>query len=104
MTLFLPLYRADVLAALGTAWPAPVGSTILRLGPDTVTDGAVVVYAVEGQPGTTWWAVDGVVPSQSAGLVTDALAALVPGVVEIVPDPWSDTTPPASYSSDPPVT
>ncbi|PVE04665.1 hypothetical protein [Streptomyces scopuliridis] len=102
---YLSLLRAAVIRSLGPAWPAPVGSTQLRIDPAAeVTDGAVVVYETEGMPGTTWWLVDGVVPSQDAGLVTEQLAALVPGsVLETIPDPWADASPPTgTYGLDTP--
>jgi hypothetical protein len=102
---YIPLPREDVLTSLGPAWPAPVGASLVRVPVSIgVTDGAVVVYEVEGRPGVTWWLVDGVIPPQGAGPAGEQLAALVPdSVVEIVPDPWQNATPPASpFSLDNP--
>lgn len=87
--------REDVLTALGPDWPPAPGATIVRIpGASGVEDGAVVVYETSGQPGTTWWLVDGIVPPQGAGPGGNTLAALLPGAAtEIVPDPVSDSPP-----------
>lgn len=97
---YVPLPRADVISYLGPAWPAAVGATILRPPADSgITDGAVAVYETPGQPGLTWWLVDGVVVPQPSGLVDEVLAALIPGsVLEVVPDLSPDPEqPPITY-------
>lgn len=102
---YMPLPREEVLASLGAAWPAPVGAVLVRIPQySEVTDGAVVIYVIEGRPGTTWWVVDGVIPPQGAGAGGEELAALIPdSVVEVVPDPWEDATPPpTAFSLDTP--
>ncbi|MET7560563.1 hypothetical protein ABZS95_10200 [Streptomyces sp. NPDC005479] len=92
----LALPRDDVAAYLGPAWPVPADAPRLRLPADSgITDGALIVYATPGQPGTTWWVIDGVVPPQDAGPVGEELAALAPGsVLETPPTPDPDPTPP----------
>lgn len=95
MTVFTPLDREQVIAYLGDAWPVPDGTTLLRLPADGMTDGAVSVYPVPGQPGTAWWAVDSVIPPQAAGIPDEALAALIPGsVLTVIADPGPPPEPP----------
>lgn len=93
---FLTLPRHDVAAYLGPAWPAPADALLLRIPADSgITDGALIIYAIPGQPGTTWWVIDSVVPPQGAGPVGEELVALVPGsVLETPPPPDPDATPP----------
>lgn len=95
---YTPYDRTEVIGYLGTAWPAPATATLLVLPVDTVGPdftGAVAVWPVPGRPGTTWWAVDGVVPPQLTGTPDEALAALLPGsVLQTPPPPDGDPTPP----------
>lgn len=95
---YVPMPREQVLPYLGPAWPPAAGSTVLRCPtPAGVTDGAVIVYEVDGMPGTTWWLVDSVIPPQDAGPVGEQLAALIPeSALETVPTPDPETPPQTS--------
>lgn len=95
--LILAMPRDDVIVQLGNQfWPVPDGAPLLRVpNDDEVTDGAVVIYPVPGRPGYLWWLVDGAIPPQAAGDVTEALAAQIPGsVLELPPPPDVDQPPP----------
>lgn len=85
-----PMPRADVLAVLGPHWPAPPGATVARVGAVVAIDhGAVAVHETDGQPGTTWWAVDGLIVPQDAGT-----APILPGCpMDTVPEPAADAPP-----------
>ncbi|MFD7066074.1 hypothetical protein ACFV97_02435 [Streptomyces sp. NPDC059913] len=87
--LVLDLPRNDVIAGLGRDYfPVPEGATVLRIDPTQgVTDGAVVIYPTPGMPGYFWWLIDGVIPPQAAGLVTEDLAAQIEGSVLESPPP-----------------
>ncbi|MFI8865343.1 hypothetical protein ACIGNW_00270 [Streptomyces sp. NPDC053707] len=91
----IALPREAVLASLGPAWPPTPDATIVRIDSAAgVTDGAVVIYETPGQPGVTWWLVDGVIPPQGAGPGGDTLAALIPGATtETAPEPVPDSPP-----------
>lgn len=92
---YLAMPRDEVIPYLGPKWPPAEGATVLRCPNQAgVTDGAVIVYQVEGKPGTTWWLVDGVIPPQDAGPVDEALAALIPESVLETPEPAPPPTPP----------
>lgn len=94
-TIALP--RTDVIGGLGPDyWPARDGAPLLRIDPAAgVTDGAVILTPVPGQPGYLWWLIDGVVPPQAAGDVTAELAAQIPGsVLELPPPPDEELPPP----------
>jgi hypothetical protein len=103
---FTPLPRGEVIAGLGTFWPPAQYAPSLTVPPDLLTDpdatsGAVGVYTRPNRPGTTWWAVDGVIWPQAAGTPDETLAALLPGSVLTVPDvSTGGDTPP--YTPDPP--
>lgn len=96
--------RDEVIRYMGPTWPVPATATTLTLPADAIdstgqpfTTGAVAVWPTPGRPGQTWWAVDGSVPPQPAGTPGDALAALVPGSVLVVPPPPEENpTPPQS--------
>ncbi|MGP3752205.1 hypothetical protein [Streptomyces sp. IBSNAI001] len=91
----IALPREAVLASLGPAWPAAPDAALVRIDQAAgVTDGAVVVYETPGQPGVTWWLVDGVIPPQGAGLGGEPLAALIPGATVDEPQPPAPDTPP----------
>lgn len=66
-----PMPRDEVLSYLGPNWPPRPGAVVVRVTALGIENGAVTVYAVEGQPGMTWWAVDGLIPPQDAGLPPD---------------------------------
>ncbi|MEU6496446.1 MULTISPECIES: hypothetical protein [unclassified Streptomyces] len=88
--IYTPMSRDEVLSYLGPHWPALAGATVLRITTIAdVTDGALSVYPAEGEPGTTWWVVDGLVVPQDAGPPPD-----LPGEVpETVPESSSDIPP-----------
>ncbi|WP_329163923.1 hypothetical protein OHB49_28835 [Streptomyces sp. NBC_01717] len=93
----LDLPRDDVIAGLGPDyWPARPDAPLLRIDPAAAaTDGAVIISTSPGRPGVMWWLIDGVVPPQAAGPVTEELAALVPGsVLEVPPPPDPEQPPP----------
>lgn len=98
-TLTIALPRDDVIAQIGPVfWPVPDGSPLLRVTNDEgITDGAVVIYPVPGQPGYLWWLIDGVIPPQAAGDITQELAAQIPGsVLELPLPPDEDPAPPVT--------
>ncbi|MGW5130356.1 hypothetical protein [Streptomyces sp. NPDC004135] len=87
---YTPGSRDEALAALGPHWPARPGSTVVRhryLA--NVTDGVLTVQETDGQPGTAWFVVDGLIVPQDAGP-----APYFPGdEIETVPDPAPATPP-----------
>ncbi|PWI08328.1 hypothetical protein DIZ27_23095 [Streptomyces sp. NWU339] len=87
---FVELPRDEVLAQLGPHWPARPGATVALIGEAVaVTHGAVAIHTTDGQPGRTWWAVDGLIVPQDAGPLPD-----LPGCpVATVPDPAPATPP-----------
>lgn len=94
---FTEFPQDEVVTYLSRWWPIPNNATLLLLDTDhTAFTGAVGVYPVPGRPGTTWWAVDGVIPPQPIGTPTQALAAMLPGSVLQTPPP-----PPAGDPSPP---
>ncbi|MGQ4351986.1 hypothetical protein [Streptomyces drozdowiczii] len=96
--LILAMPRNEVIAQIGNQfWPVPDSAPLLRVpNEEDVTDGAVIVYPVPGRPGYLWWLVDGAIPPQAAGDVTEELAAQIPGsVLELPPPPDEDPAPPA---------
>ncbi|MEU0370639.1 hypothetical protein ABZ070_10300 [Streptomyces sp. NPDC006283] len=91
---YIPIDRTEVVSYLGSSWPPAATATFLRVPTEQgVTDGAVVIHEVEGQPGITWWLVDGIIPPQDAGPVDEALAALVPGSALETPAPQDEEPP-----------
>ncbi|MGW2379308.1 hypothetical protein [Streptomyces sp. NPDC001658] len=82
--------RDEVLAALGPHWPAPPGATVALIGEAVaITHGAVAVHDSDDQPGTTWWAVDGLIVPQDAGPPPE-----LPGCpMATVPQPAVDAPP-----------
>ena len=65
---YTELARDEVLASLGPHWPPRPGSTVALIGEAVaVTHGAVAVHGPDGRPGTTWWAIDGLIVPQDAG-------------------------------------
>lgn len=98
----IALPRDDVIAYLGPDWPPAPDAVLVRIDPAAgVTDGAVVVYETPGQPGTTWWLVDGVIPPQGAGLGGESLASLIPGAIAEVPPEPDQQTPPVDHPPRP---
>lgn len=96
---FTEMDRDEVISYLGTAWPTRPDAATLTLPPDCgITTGAVAVYPTPGRPGLTWWAVDGQIAPQSAGVPDQALADLLPGSVLHLPDPPSPEIPSPPYS------
>lgn len=87
---YTPTPREDALTALGPHWPARPGATVARVGEVVaITHGAVSVLGVDGQPGTTWWAVDGLIVPQDAGPLPE-----LPGCpLATVPVPTADAPP-----------
>lgn len=87
---FVELSRGEALAQLGPHWPARPGALVALIGEHVaITHGAVVVHLEDGQPGRTWWAVDGLIVPQDAGPPPE-----LPGCpVATVPDPVPDTPP-----------
>lgn len=85
-----PMPRADAVTALGPHWPARPGAAVARvLALATVDHGALTVHGPEGQPGTAWWVVDGLIVPQDAGP-----APTLPGCpVETVPEPLPESPP-----------
>lgn len=94
---YLQMDRDEVISYMTGCWPPVPGAPCLHLAePSEVIDGAVVVYPVEGRPGTTWWVLDTTVYRQDAGVPDEALAALLPGSVlttVLDPNPPPDTPP-----------
>jgi hypothetical protein len=87
---YTELPRDEVLAVLGPHWPPRPGTTVALVGEAVaITHGAVAVHQDDGKPGTTWWAVDGAIVPQDAGL-----PPALPGVpVATVPEPAVDAPP-----------
>jgi hypothetical protein len=81
---YTELPRDEVLATLGPHWPPPPGAAVALIGETVaVTHGAVAVHDTDDQPGTTWWAIDGLIPPQEAGP-----APVLPGCpLATVPEP-----------------
>jgi hypothetical protein len=90
--IYIALSRDDVISYLGRAWPPRPGQPCLTIADEAgITDGVAVVYPVDGQPGTCWWVVDRLIPTQDAGTPDEALAALLPGsVLGAIPSPGPD--------------
>lgn len=82
--------RAEVLAALGPHWPAAPGAAVALVGEVVaISHGAVAVHDDNDRPGTTWWAVDGLIVPQDAGP-----PPVLPGCpVATVPEPAVDAPP-----------
>jgi hypothetical protein len=87
---YTKLPRDEVLAALGPHWPPLPGATVALIGEIVaVTHGAVAVHLTNDRPGTTWWAVDGLIVPQDAGP-----APVLPGCpMATVPAPAVDHPP-----------
>ncbi|MFF7561962.1 hypothetical protein ACFZB4_18565 [Streptomyces pseudovenezuelae] len=87
---YTELPREEVLVALGPHWPAQPGATVALIGERVaVTNGAVAVHDADDQPGTTWWAIDGLIIPQDAGPPPN-----LPGCsLETVPEPAVDHPP-----------
>ncbi|NUS27530.1 MAG: hypothetical protein HOV92_25330 [Streptomyces sp.] len=85
-----PTTREDALTALGPHWPARPGAVVARIGAAVAIEhGAVSVHDADDQPGTAWWAVDGLIVPQDAGP-----APALPGCpLETVPEPAVDAPP-----------
>lgn len=90
-----PMPREDALAALGPYWPPRPGAVVARvLALAAVDHGALSVHGDDGQPGTAWWVVDGLIVPQDAGP-----APYLPGCSrETVPDPADASPPLALYT------
>jgi hypothetical protein len=87
---YTELPRDEVIAALGPHWPPRPGATVALIGEIVaVAHGAVAVHSSGDRPGTTWWAVDGLIVPQDAGPVPDLPAARF----ETVPQPAADAPP-----------
>lgn len=95
---YTPLPREEVLAALGPHWPPQPGAPIVCVG-DVIgfTHGAVAVHDNEDRPGTTWWAIDGLIVPQDAGP-----PPAVPGCpTDTVPAPETEHSPPVDPAPTP---
>ncbi|MFE0329072.1 hypothetical protein ACFW08_20265 [Streptomyces sp. NPDC058960] len=89
---FVQMPRADVVSYLGTSYPPQPGATVEHVAfLSDVAHGALSVQS-GGQPGTTWWVVDGVIGPQDAG----PLPQLDGDELETVPDPSAE--PPITYA------
>jgi len=64
---FIQMPREEVIGYLGPAWPARPGSTVERVAFLSETAHGAVSVQEGSRPGTTWWAVDGVLVPQDAG-------------------------------------
>ncbi|MFD3310063.1 hypothetical protein [Streptomyces sp. NPDC058694] len=85
-----PMSRDDAVAMLGPHWPPRPGTTVAYVGLSVaIYHGAVAVHTAEGQPGTTWWAVDGLLVTQDAG----PPPSLYDCLVQTVPDPVEPSPP-----------
>ena len=74
---YVAMPREEVVTVLGPHWPPQPGALVSPIGAFVAIEhGAVAVHEAEGQPGTTWWAVDGLIVPQDAGP-----APSLPGVV-----------------------
>lgn len=87
---YTPMPREDVLTVLGPHWPAQPGATVARVAAVVdITHGAVAVHDTDGQPGMTWWAVDGLIVPQDAGP-----PPYLPGCpLETLPEPAAESPP-----------
>ncbi|MFI1734044.1 hypothetical protein ACH40E_33490 [Streptomyces acidicola] len=85
-----PMTRDETLAVLGLHWPPRPGALVARIGSVVaIGHGAVAVHDTDGRPGTTWWAVDGLVVPQDAGPPPS-----LPGCpLETVPEPAVEPPP-----------
>lgn len=79
-----PMARDEVIAVLGPHWPPYPGATVAPIGAVVAVEhGAVAVHDTDGQPGTAWWVIDGLIVPQDAGAPPQ-----LPGVQpEIIPVP-----------------
>lgn len=85
-----PMPREDVLTALGPYWPPRPGSTVAHvLGLAGAIHGTLSVHGDDGQPGTAWLVVDGLIVPQDAG----APPQLPNCRIETVPEPAPATPP-----------
>lgn len=63
-----PTPREEAVTALGPHWPPRPGSTVAHvLGLAGAVHGTLSVHGDNGQPGTAWWVVDGLIVPQDAG-------------------------------------
>lgn len=63
-----PMSREDAVTALGSHWPARPGSTVAHvLGLAGAVHGTLSAHGEDGQPGTAWLVVDGLIVPQDAG-------------------------------------
>ena len=85
-----PMARDEALAQLGPHWPPLPGAEVVHVGAAVAIEhGAVAVHETDGRPGTTWWAVDGLIVPQDAGPPPP-----LPGVRRTtVPEPAVDAPP-----------
>ncbi|MET9098298.1 hypothetical protein [Streptomyces antibioticus] len=89
--------REDVLASLGPYWPPLPGALVTRIAALGIEHGAVAVHNADGQPGTTWWAIDGLVVPQAAGPAPD-----LPGCPQEWTPQQDNTAPPPTPVAPPP--
>lgn len=89
-TTYTEMPRGEVLAALGPHWPPRPGTPVVRHRHlVNVETGALAVHQDDGQPGTIWFVVDGLIVPQDAGP-----PPYFPGdQAETVPDPAADAPP-----------
>ena len=83
--------REDVVTALGPHWPPRPGSTVAHvLGLAGAVHGTLSVHDDDdGQPGTAWWVVDGLIVPQEAGPAPN-----LPGCSQVtIPEPAPATPP-----------
>lgn len=82
--------RDEVLAALGPHWPPLPGASVALISEVVaITHGAVAVHDTNNGPGTTWWAVDGLIVPQDAGPPPQ-----LPGCpIDTIPQPTADAPP-----------
>ena len=87
---FTPMPRDEVVGYLGPHWPPAPGAVVTRVRSlAQVTDGAFTIHEADDRPGTTWWAVDGLIVPQDAGP-----PPLLPGdQPERIPEPAVDAPP-----------
>lgn len=67
----VPLPREEAVRYLGACWPPQPGALVTRVGAVGIDHGAVAVHLVDDEPGTTWWAVDGLIVPQDAGPIPE---------------------------------
>lgn len=82
--------REDAVTALGPHWPPRPGAIVGRcLALADVDHGTLSVHGDDGQPGTAWLVVDGLIVPQDAGP-----APLLPGCSQyVLPEPALATPP-----------